>query len=321
MCYFTIIAAACIFTACTANQNAIEPTAALISEKLIPGFASGSGMALVGGKYYAAGDDDAYLHILDRDGEVLEKIQIWDTADIVDGRIRKPVKPDFEAVTALPFEGDTALLIFGSGSISPQRDVLMLLNPHSSRSPERLPADTAFFAWLRTAADLGKKEVNLEGAAFRKGELLLFNRHNNELYRIPGKGFRNFLTSGTTDDLTLERRRYVLPDIGGDSARFSGASILSDGSTVLFCASVELTDNAVDDGAVKGSFIGTIDLDKAVSEPEFCARVVRPDGSPFRGKIEAVEGSRDVEGSLIATGITDNDDGTTYMVKVRPEIN
>jgi len=311
----SFIALTLLFMACSGDKP--ESSTELTSEKLIPGFASGSGMAMVGGKYYAAGDDDAYLHILNRDGEVIEKIQLWDTTDIVDGRIRKPVKPDFEAMTAVPFKGDTALLILGSGSVSPQRDVLMLLNPHTSRSPARHPADTAFFEWLRRAADVGKTEMNLEGAAYGNGELLLLNRHNNEIYRIPGKGFEHFLNSGATDKLSLERRRFVLPSIGGDSARFSGASILSDSSTLIFCASVELTENAVDDGVVKGSFIGTIDLDKSGTEPEFYTHISQPNGSPYTRKIEALEGRRNHDGSNTARGITDNDDGTTYWIKAK----
>ncbi|MCA1752140.1 MAG: hypothetical protein ABR572_10510 [Cryomorphaceae bacterium] len=300
--------------ACSGDKP--ESSAELTSEKLIPGFASGSGMAMVGGRYYTAGDDDAFLHILGSAGEVIDKIQLWDSSNVVNGRILKPVKPDFEAIAAIPFNGDTALIIFSSGSKSPQRDVLMLVNPNTSLSPERLPADTAFFAWLRRAADLGKKEMNLEGAAFGNGELLLLNRQNNELYRIPGKGFEHFLTSGTTDNLSLERRRFVLPSIEGDSARFSGASTLP-GGLIIFSASVEVTDNAIDDGKVKGSFIGLLDLSQERSEPQFCARVMRPDGTPFTGKIEAVEGRRNPDGSVTASGITDNDDGTTYWIKAK----
>lgn len=312
--YTPFIAAIIFLTACSGDKP--DSTAELKSEKQIPGFASGSGMTRLGGKYFAAGDDDAYLHILNEGGDVLEKHRLWDTANVVEGRILKSVKPDFEALAAFPFDGDTALIIFGSGSKSPRRDVVMTARPNSLADAARLPADTAFFAWLRGAAGLGIKELNLEGAAYRNGELILLNRHNNELYRIPEKGFRSFLTSGTTDVLSLERRRFILPAIGSDSARFSGASVLPDGSALLFSASVEVTSNAIDDGTVKGSFVGTIDLDGVGNAPLTCARIMRPDGSPFRGKTEAAEGRRNPDGSVSVIGITDNDDGTTYLVKI-----
>lgn len=296
----------------------------------IDGFSSGSGMARWRGDYYAVGDDDAYLWRLDSTGMVLDKWQVWDTSDVVNNRIQKKVKPDFEAVCTFPFAGDSVLMIFGSGSKSPTRDVILMASAESADTATALPASERFYSWLRHAAALGPEELNLEGAAYstglqihsntdsaiqRGGALILLNRHNNEVYRLPEEGFKDFLQHGDTSALSLSTQRHVLPQIDGDSARFSGASLLPDGRTLLFSASIEATKNAIDDGAILGSFVGTLDLD-ATAHPSNCRQVFNADGSAFMGKVEAVEGYLSVNGALHVVGITDNDDGTTMFLRM-----
>lgn len=321
----------CVALACqpgaetnTASTEAVEQAIAEITYiHQIDGFSSGSGMAQLQGTYYAVGDDDAYLWRFDNAGTVLDKWQVWDTVDVVNNRIRKRVKPDFEAVCTFPFAGDTVLLIFGSGSKSPRRDVLLMASAESADTAAALPASERFYSWLRQAASLGPKGLNLEGAAFSAGlqiqpggELILLNRHNNELYRLPAQGFGSFLQSGDTSLLSLSTQRYVLPQIGGDSARFSGASLLPDGRTLLFSASIEATTNAIDDGKILGSFVGTLDLGPEATSAVVCRQVFNADGRAFTGKVEAVEGYHEADGALQVVGITDNDDGTTMFLRM-----
>lgn len=286
------------------------PSAVVLYEKEIDGFASGSGMARLGSRFYAAGDDDPFLWILSAGGRAEGKMVLWDSATVKNGRIPKPIKPDFEAVTLFPYRGDTVILVFGSGSRSPGRDIIMLADLQGN--VERTEADTAFFRKMRAEVS---PDLNLEGAAHRSGELILLNRADNRMIRIPERAFSAFLNSGNPDTLTFQVHRYALPPIAGDSATFSGASVMSDGHTLLFSASVEVTQDAVEDGEISGSFIGILDLDRP-EQPPAVARVFKEDGRPYLGKIEAAEGIFLDDGSIAVTAITDNDDGSTKFLQV-----
>lgn len=269
-------------------------------------------MAQLGRTIYAVGDDDPFLWMLSADGGIREKRALWDSGTVKNGRIPKRIKPDFEAVTPFPLHSDTVLIVFASGSKSPQRDVLMLVDLRNGGRAERLPADTAFFRKLRAEVT---PHLNLEGAAFRSGELILLNRSDNRMIRILQSEFSEFLNSGKVDPLTFEVHRYALPVLSGDSATFSGASVMSDGRTLLFSASVEATKNAVDDGKIRGSYTGILDLARP-ENPPVIALVTTKNGRPYLGKIEAAEGLFLDDGSIAVTAITDNDDGTTQFLKL-----
>lgn len=286
------------------------PSAVVLFEREVEGFASGSGMAERGGSFYAAGDDDPFLMVLSREGHTEGKFALWDSARVKNGRIPKAIKPDFEAVTLFPDRGDTAILVFGSGSKSPQRDVVMRADLQGN--VKRAEGDTAFFRKIRAEVS---PNLNLEGAAFRAGELILLNRADNRMVRIREDAFSEFLNFGKADHLTFEVHQYTLPAVSGTGATFSGASVLSDGRTLLFCASAEATKNAIDDGKIRGSFVGILDLDRPELPPSV-ARVFGDDGLPYLGKIEAVEGRFTDDGSIAVTAITDNDDGTTKFLRL-----
>lgn len=302
---------------CDSPKDNTAPTAIVIRDIPIPGFASGSGMAMLGHTYWAVGDDDPYLLQLDAEGAEVSRSTLWDPKAIVNGRIPKPVKPDFEAVAVLPQEGDTVLVIFGSGSKPPQRDVLIVATPGEDGTAH--PFSEKFYRWFRAAAQLDAQGLNLEGAALWEEKLILLNRNNNTMYRIPLAGFQDFLTTGDTDALRAEAQTYDLPDIEGHRATFSGAASLKDTQLLLFSASVEVTDNSIDDGKILGSFVGMLDLSSGPDSAVPCARLVYADGSPFTGKLEALEGRQQENGKLRVVGITDNDDGTTQWIEIETD--
>ena len=291
-----------------------ESISNIISYKKLDNFASGSGMAHYNNYFYIVGDDDPYLAKLNEKGEILQRWQLWDTNDVQNGRINKKVKPDFEAISYFPFQQDTLLLIFGSGSKSPKRDVIFTFNPKKEEI-DTLDGES-FFAWLKETADLTDDEVNLEGAAFHNGYLYLLNRHNNEMYMFPESGFRSFIKHRSTEDLTLEGYRYELPVYKNDSARFSGASILSEKNQILFSATIETTDNWEDDGKILGSFMGRIDLNNLKAQKPFCEPIFIDDTTRFQGKIEALHGIKN-DKNLHIYFITDDDDGSTGWGEVK----
>lgn len=301
-----------IYSCSTQEENIVDvqepPVFEVKSYNKLHQFASGSGMAYFNNHFYIVGDDDPYLAKVDKTGEILEKWQIWDTTDVKDGRINKKVKHDFEAVSLFPYEDDTLLLIFGSGSKSPQRDVIFSFNP-TSEEIDTLQGEQ-FFVWLKETVGLSDKEVNLEGAAYHNGFLYLLNRHNNEMYVFPESRFRCFIKHHSTEDLKLKKHHFELPVYKKDTARFSGASILAEKDQILFSASIETTDNWEDDGKILGSFMGKIDLNNLKYKKPFCEPVFIDDTTRFEGKIEALHGIKKGE-ELQIYFITDDDDGTT----------
>ena len=88
---------------------------------------SGSGIVKSGDGYYVIGDDSPYLFLLDKQFEVVSKTLISDDQNFNGDRIVKSEKADFETLELI---NENELLVFGSGSKSPQRDVFVriLLN-------------------------------------------------------------------------------------------------------------------------------------------------------------------------------------------------
>lgn len=291
------------------SKKAVSPTVIKINnKKKLNQFSSGSGLAYYNHHFYIVGDDDPYLAKLNKKGDILQRWLLWDTADVNNGRIDKKVKPDFEAISLFPNEEDTLLLIFGSGSKSPKRDVILTFHPKKEK------VDTLqgklFFAWLKKAVNLSNEEINLEGAAYHNGFLHLLNRHNNTIYTITKEDFTTYIATGQTNHMGVKKKRYELPVYKNDTARFSGASIIGEKDQILFSASIETTDNWEEDGKILGSFIGKIDINNLESQHPVCAPIFENDTTRFKGKVEALHGINKGDKRHIYF-ITDDDDGTT----------
>lgn len=295
------------------REDLNKPDIEVETYQKLKNFASGSGMAFYNNHFYIVGDDDPYLAKLNEDGDILQRFQLWDTIDVQNGRINKKVKPDFESISLFPYEQDTLMLIFGSGSKSPRRDVILSFKPKEEKLDTLNGKD--FFSWLKKTAGLTDKEINLEGSAFHKGSLFLLNRDNNELYKLAESGIKSFIENGSTDDFSLEVFKFNLPEYKNETARFSGASILGNENKILFSATIETTDNWKDDGKILGSFMGEIDLDDLNNQTPLCHPVFTDDNTRFKGKIEALHGIIKNE-TLGIYFITDDDDGTTGWGKV-----
>src|SRR5438046_10510737 len=88
---------------------------------------SASDVEIVDGIAYLVGDDSPYLYCLDHDWNLLRKVPLFASEHTGD-RIPKEQKPDLEAMSVVYLDDKPHLLIFGSGSRSPQRDVCFWLD-------------------------------------------------------------------------------------------------------------------------------------------------------------------------------------------------
>lgn len=227
----------------------------LLNQKILSNIPSASGIEITGDKIYVIGDDSPCLFRLNEKFEVQEKIPIGDVKAAVNGKIPKPLKLDLEAMAAFGEE----LLLFGSGSKSPQRDVLVRVNIDSKKVIRHSLAQ--FYDGICTAAKMARADLNLEAAVILREKLLLFNRGKNFIFRTDVKKFLAHTEHGGPIP-AVEIFRASLPSLNGIEAGFSGAALTPDKNQIAFCASVENTPNWIDDGEILGSFVGVFSPDE-----------------------------------------------------------
>jgi hypothetical protein len=216
---------------------------------------------------------------------------------------RKREKPDLEALTALPpFEGAPhgGLLGLGSGS-SPGRDRSFFWALDADGLLEGEPRTIDFRpVYERLRAELG--EVNVEGAAVFGECLWLFHRGNEGAAPNAVAEFAlTDLSASLSGDLAVDPgelagvRAYDLGQLDGVRLCFSDATALFD-RLVVFTASAES-----EDGAIRGSVVGTIDAE---------ARVRRLRTIDRRWKVEGVHAAIDT-GVVDFVFVCDQDDPDT----------
>ena len=203
-------------------------------------------------------------------------------------------------------------MIFGSGGKSPQRDVFVQVFLNQEITIEKYDL-TRFSNHLRSLPVLKDAELNIEATAFHEGQLYLFNRRKNVIFKFDYGQFLSFLKDEAALPM-IEVHAYILPTINKVEAGFSGATILKDQPKIIFTASVEDTDNPYDDGEILGSFIGMIDIsNKTISDHfEYCEL----SNSEEHYKVESV--TIDEEISVVKTKIiliTDDDEGNSMILE------
>jgi hypothetical protein len=280
----------------------------ILTEMEIARLPSGSGIAKHGGLYYAIGDDSPFLFTLDQDFKVIERTLLLENSPS-EYRISKAEKPDFEALELID---DRELVLFGSGSKSPQRDIFIRILLEEVMRIERYDL-TDFYGNINEMTVMQGSELNIEAAAFDQNRLFLFNRKKNVIFQFDYKLFLQYL-KGEFGFPTPKCYTYTLPKINHIEAGFSGATVLPKASKIIFTASVEDTDNAYDDGEILGSLIGTIDLsDEGVSDAfDYC---LIPN-SKEKLKVESVTVVQEhSDGSAVLILISDDDKGNSTLVR------
>ncbi len=217
-------------------------------------------MAVVGDFIYVVGDNSPWLFKLDSNFILVERIALFPELDAShDFIFPKKDKPDLEAMTVYESENGPVLLIFGSGTKSPQRDMCIEVTLGELRVRHYSLVD--FYTNLRAYTGLTLEELNIEGSEVIGDELLLLNRGINMIIRYSLVEVVGYLRhNGNCPEPTFSR--ITLPKIQGIEAGFSGASMLPDSDHMMFVASVENTSNWIDDGEVLGSFIGILPLNE-----------------------------------------------------------
>lgn len=272
---------------------------------------SASGIAVQGKLRYAIGDDSPFLHELDAGLKPLRKIRLSASDDIENGRIKKSRKADLEAMELI---NGNEIVVFGSGSRSPQRDLFISIE--LGDNPNILTyAITEFYAELKALLAMQDSELNIEAAAFHDGKMLLFNRREPVIFEFDHEAFMCYLDH---DGPMPQIEAYVvpIPDLGGVASGFSGATVSERTGRLIVTSSVEVTDNAYDDGKVLGSFIGWVPIDQLHRSTSYQFIQIEHEGVPLKVESVAIEQElSDEEVQLLLT--TDSDGGISTAIRCR----
>lgn len=193
----------------------------ILNHAKLQGVPSGSGIIKSDQGYYVIGDDSPYLFMLDKSLNVVSKIPLIDSGSFPDERIIKSEKPDFEALEMI---GNNEIVVFGSGSKSPVRNIFLLILLNDSPIIERYDI-SGFYGILKSLPIFADSELNIEAAAYRDGYIFLFNRNKNLIIKLLYSDLLAFLK----DEITLptpEIIQFTLPKINGIESGFSGATTL-----------------------------------------------------------------------------------------------
>jgi hypothetical protein len=232
---------------------------------------AGSGIAWIGGLLAVVQDDANFIALVDPESCDVRSL----TLPAGEGGVRlfgtdrgnKQFKLDLEACAALPDgSGSEMLVAFGSGS-TPGRERIVLVRGIPEAPSVEVRDASAFYALLRGAHEFSGSEMNVEGAAWRNGRLLLFNRGNgapmngrqpvDATCEVDWTRLRAHLVDADAPPPAPERiTRHELGNIDGWRLTFTDASVVGD--RLLFAATAEASPNTYDDGPVAGSVLGII---------------------------------------------------------------
>lgn len=226
-----------------------KPAGILIAIQSLPGYPSGSGLAYHNEHIYLIGDDAPGMMITDTLFNVMDSISVFASAE---KRIAKDEKPDIEAMTLINRNKTPLLLMLGSGSLSPNRDSCIILDPLTKGKKHY--SLTIFYDRLKAA---GIRDLNIEGVTSLPVGMALVSRGNksfprNNLILTSDKFWENQETA----DFKL-----IKTGISSDTSFFNGISGMDYSfrtDQLLLTVSTEDTYNSYDDGAIGKSYLWII---------------------------------------------------------------
>ena len=288
---------------------------------------SASSLAWVPGGIALIQDDANFIGVFDPAGERTraialppghEGLRLFD-----DRRGNKAYKLDLEACVAVEHEGDTLLLALGSGSTR-RREYVVLVRGWATERPdvESLHVPRLYEA-LRAEQAFSGSELNVEGAVLEGDRLRLFGRGNgaprdgvlpvNATCELDWTAFLAHLLAPDRNPHPVPRNvvRYDLGTLEGVPLGFTDATLWRGGT--LYTAAAEESPDAIRDGRVVGSVIGTLGDGGATQ----WAPLTDVSGRLFASKVEGVVVSRDASDRLFVVVDADDPDAGSLLCTVR----
>ena len=279
---------------------------------------SGSGIAVVNESVFIVGDDSPWLFQLSEDLEIINRYLMVEGFP-TEGRIPKAAKPDFECMAEAKEGESTLLLIFGSGSKSPERDLLVMVDAQKPDKPEVVSL-TTFYDHLLSMTGGTRADLNMEAALLIGTHLYLFNRGDNSIFVLDWKSLlRNLPDKQALQEMNIRHYTLELPEREGVRAGLSGACTGPDENQIIFTATLEATENWIADGEILGSYLGVLDVEKLQEgEVERISLIEDKEGFPIKDKLESVAVRKvSPEGNVLVLAVADNDDGTSKLLELQ----
>jgi hypothetical protein len=156
--------------------------------------------------------------------------------------------------------------------------------------------------------------LNIEAVAYFEGNMYLFNRKKPIIFKFDYQYFINYLEQNF-DLPEIECTEVGLPNLKDIDAGFSGATISTKTSQLIFTASLENTPNAYDDGEVLGSFLGIVDFKQITNKDAY--RFIKIEGNHLPFKVESVAIVDELDSSFDLVFVTDSDDDESLDIKAK----
>ena len=294
---------------CNSDSHRHKPEYQLVVKDhiILDSIPSASGIAIRLDSVYIIGDDASDVYKISLKDHGFRKIHLPGSPAI--SRIPKPVKQDFESAVIARYLDNNYLLAFGSGSLSPHRDSLLVMNLRNDFI--KTFSLSQLYNYLFYLYKLDKKSMNIEAATVINDRLYLFNRGTNSMFQIPVEDLFRFIYSKNAQMPSSKHYRIELPALNGIPGLISGAATLDD-HRILFTASLENTKDWTKDGEISGSYIGILDVSKKAPELESCL-LVSQNNKPLIVKLESLDVISNSGTQTDIISVADNDDGSSGL--------
>lgn len=284
---------------------------------------SGSGMTWHAEKYFVVGDDSPYLFTLNRKFAITDRSVLQEYPAQRNGRIPKDIKPDYEAMAIVEWNGVPWNLILGSGSEKRTREAGLLVPVHGKSAPHARDMAALYRDFAALARFNAGQAVNIEALAVTLDDAFFFNRGNadrNIIFKVALGDLMAYMTGQTDKIVDIRWHEAKLPRLKGTEAGFSGADYWPELDSLVYSASIEGADNAYDDGEVLGSYLGLIPLstlkDGVALDLTRSAKRLAKDGAAIKTKVESVALRHTGERRATAGLVSDNDTGSSEFFDV-----
>ena len=301
---------------CSPEENKLQAT--VLSSTHLDRLSSASGVVYADSSYYVVGDDSPWLYRVSETLRSKEWIKLSSTDSLVNGRIPKSIKSDFECMEELIIDGHHYLVFLSSGSMLLTRDTAEIVDIEAGEIVTRKNIRPLLDRIKQTARFPEDDEINIEGLAITEQQIYMLHRGNisgNLIISLEVRPFYEYLTGMTEKLPGIEIYPFNLPRLENTSAGFSGACITPDNQFLVFTASVEKTGDVLSDGEIAGSYLGIIPFHR-MAEGFYEATLLQRDGGVLPAKLEGVA-VHDMEGNVAhLLVVADNDDGTSDLYEV-----
>jgi hypothetical protein len=276
-----------------------------------------SGMAMVENRLFVVGDNSPLLFELDQQFNIVAATTIREYPVDDKGLIKKKNKPDFEAMANFHWQEQHWLLIIGSGSKPDVREwAFMICADDTSVCYEKKLTD--LYRQFYAIGNLhGEQTLNIEGLTVADGQAYFFNRGNsarNMIFRTSLDDLISYITNASIT-IKIEHVTATLPSVDQYGAGFSGADFWPAAKALVYSASLEVTNDAYNDGEILGSYIGLIVLadwqDGETLDLSHSAQPLLQDGRNLIAKVEAVTLLEFTQHEAKAVLACDNDNGSS----------